>query len=221
MTGKLINNWNLHHKLFQPPLIIRTVSVIVWLRRGKRLLQPPEKWTCSVMKWEFVKAWEATGKNTYNSHWITSVGRRNSKSHLATVHLYFYKWQKRLLKDSKLAEFHLHSFHISSVRLSAPATGALRRAARLFSRSSNSNLISGTLILPSLSVNMHISPCDMLRTVRLTVNSAYRWPTRWAWWNIKSTYALLPGVPTVKRNLFTMSPHHISWSSRDLCDSTE
>lgn len=104
MTGKLINNWNLHHKLFQPPLIIRTVSVIVWLRRGKRLLQPPEKWTCSVMKWEFVKAWEATGKNTYNSHWITSVGKRNSKSHLATVHLYFYKWQKRLLKDSKLAD---------------------------------------------------------------------------------------------------------------------
>ena len=43
VTGKLINNWNLHHKLFQPPLIIRTVSVIGWLWWGKRLLQPPEK----------------------------------------------------------------------------------------------------------------------------------------------------------------------------------
>ena len=165
-------------------------------------------------------------------HWIVSVGKRNSKSHLATVHLYFYKWQKRLLKDSKLAEFHLHSFHISSVCLSAPATGALRRAARLFSRSlrkhitSNSNLISGTLILPCLSVNIHISPCDMLRTVRLTVNSAYKWPTRWAWWNIKSTYALLPGVPKVKEkslySVFTsyqleqLRPLWLDWITRNV-----
>lgn len=177
------------------------------------------------MKWEFVKAWEATGKNTYSSHWITSVGRRNSKSHLATVHLYFCKWRKRLLKDSKLAEFHLHPFHISSVRLSAPATGALIRAARLFSHSlekhitSNSN--TNSLILPCLSVNIHISSCNMLTTVRLTVNSAYKWPTSWARWNIKSTYTLLPGVLEVKTNLFTMSSHHISWSGRDLCDSTE
>lgn len=75
----------------------------------------------------------------------------------------------------KLAEFHLHSFHISSVRLSALATGALIHAVLLFSlarwesTSRQTEQKPATLILPHLSVNIHISSYNVLRIVRPTL----------------------------------------------------
>lgn len=75
----------------------------------------------------------------------------------------------------KVNRIHWYSFHISSVRLSALATGALIRAILLFSSSlgkhltSNSEQKSATLVPPCLSVNIHISSYNMLRIGRLTL----------------------------------------------------
>lgn len=87
----------------------------------------------------------------------------------------FCNWQKRLLKDSKFADFHLYSFHISSGRLSASATGALIRAVLFYFYSLGKHITpfseqkSGTLILPCFSVNILISTYNVLRIVILLI----------------------------------------------------
>lgn len=104
-----------------------------------------------------------------------ALSHRPSTVIKSLVHLYFCKWQKRLFKDSVRAHFHLSlSTSVESVcqfwplelwcvHSSFPSYSLGRHV------TSGSELKSGSLMLPCLSVNIHISSSQHVQQLSLVI----------------------------------------------------
>lgn len=164
----------------------------------------------------------------WKSHWIMRFGRRYPVTDVTQLsypflHLYFSKWQKTFerLKVRRIPFVllpHRFSPSVSSGHWSFDAC----RSSFVFSAISEiASRQTLAIWLCSLSVNTHISSYNILRIVSLTLLIQHTKDPQAGLNKIKSSYTLLFGVPTERRNLFTISSHHICWSCSGPSDSTE